>query len=157
RQGSPRNVSRMTRTGVVLMTYGSPRDLDDVGAYITRVRGGREPTPEVLTEFRRRYSVIGMSPLIEITRQQAASLQEQLGADFLVRAGMRFSEPSIASVVSDLRAANVERVLGVILSPQYSPLLMSGYVQALERAADGVPARTVEAWHLNPAFVDVLA
>ena len=33
----------MTTTGVVLMTYGSPRDLDDVGAYITRVRGGREP------------------------------------------------------------------------------------------------------------------
>jgi protoporphyrin/coproporphyrin ferrochelatase len=34
---------------------------------------------------------------------------------------------------------------------------MGGYVQALEGAADGVPVRTVRAWHLNPAFVDVLA
>ena len=57
----------MTRTGVVLMTYGSPRDLDDVGAYITRVRGGREPAPDLLEEFRRRYRTIGMSPLIAIT------------------------------------------------------------------------------------------
>ena len=61
----------MNRTGVVLMTYGSPRDLDDVGAYITRVRGGREPGDELLAEFRRRYSRIGMSPLIDITRRQA--------------------------------------------------------------------------------------
>jgi ferrochelatase len=74
------------RTGVILMTYGSPRDLDDVGAYITRVRGGREPSPELLTEFRRRYEVIGMSPLIDITRRQAAALEEFLGADFLVAA-----------------------------------------------------------------------
>ena len=28
------------QTGILLMTYGSPRDLDDVEAYITRVRGG---------------------------------------------------------------------------------------------------------------------
>ena len=33
----------MPTTGVILMTYGSPRDLDDVGAYITRIRGGRAP------------------------------------------------------------------------------------------------------------------
>jgi hypothetical protein len=47
-------------TGVVLMTYGSPRDLDDVGAYITRVRGGREPDATLLAEFRRRYDVIDL-------------------------------------------------------------------------------------------------
>jgi protoporphyrin/coproporphyrin ferrochelatase len=144
------------RTGVVLMTYGSPRDLDDVGAYITRVRGGREPDEQLLAEFRRRYAVIGMSPLIEITRAQAAALEAHLGADFAVVAGMRFSAPSIASAVDALRQQGVERLLGVILSPQYSPLLMSGYLTAVEEAAAGLPSRTVGAWHLNPAFVDVL-
>jgi len=142
-------------TGVVLMTYGSPRDLDDVGAYITRVRGGREPSPELLTEFRRRYERIGMSPLIEITRQQSSALQDRLGADFRVAAGMRFSEPSIATAIAEL--GSVDRVLGVILSPQYSATLMGGYHQALAQAAGDLPSRTVEAWHLNPAFVDVLA
>ena len=145
------------RTGVILMTYGSPRDLNDVGAYITRVRGGREPGPELLAEFRRRYGVIGMSPLIDITQRQAAALQGFLGADFSVAAGMRFSDPSIEAAVSDVVGRGAKRVLGLILSPQYSPLLMGGYYKALTEAAQTLPSRQVEAWHLNPAFIDVLA
>jgi ferrochelatase len=147
----------MPTTGIVLMTYGSPRDLDDVGAYITRVRGGREPDAQLLAEFQRRYAVIGMSPLIEITRAQASALEAALGRGYRAAAGMRFSEPSVAAAVDDVRRRGAERLLGVILSPQYSPTLMGGYDQALQAAANGLPARTVEAWHLNPAFVDVLA
>ncbi len=144
-------------TGVMLMTYGSPGDLDDVGAYITRVRGGREPDADLLAEFRRRYAAIGMSPLIDITRQQASALEALLGVAYVVTVGMRFSEPSIAAGVGRLIELGAERILGVILSPQYSPILMGGYNEALQRTAGGVPARTVGAWHLNPAFVDVLA
>jgi protoporphyrin/coproporphyrin ferrochelatase len=139
------------------MTYGSPRDLDDVGAYLTRIRGGREPAPELLAEFRRRYASIGMSPLIDITRQQADGLRQTLGAPFLVAAGMRFSEPSVAAAVDELVAGGAQRLLGVILSPQYSPTLMGGYHQALAQAAGPLPSRTVEAWHLNPAFIHTLA
>ena len=148
--------SDMSRTGVVLMTYGSPRDLDDVARYITSVRGGREPSEELLVEFRRRYARIGMSPLIDITQQQAAGLDQCLGADFVVAAGMRFSEPSVAAAVHSL-GPDVERIVGVILSPQYSATLMGGYQRALSEAAGDVPCRTVGAWHLNPAFIDVLA
>jgi ferrochelatase len=144
-------------TGVVLMTYGSPRDLDDVSAYITRIRGGREPDATLLAEFRRRYAAIGMSPLIQITRQQATALADVLGAQYVVAAGMRFSVPSIVDAVGDLVDRGAERILGVILSPQYSPILMGGYDQAIQSAVAGVPARTVGAWHLNPAFIDVLA
>jgi protoporphyrin/coproporphyrin ferrochelatase len=50
--------------GVVLMTYGSPSSLDDVPRYIKAVRGGREVQAEVVEEFRRRYQLIGGSPLI---------------------------------------------------------------------------------------------
>jgi ferrochelatase len=144
-------------TGVVLMTYGSPRDLDDVSAYITRIRGGREPDATLLAEFRRRYAAIGMSPLIQITRQQATALADVLGAQYVVAAGMRFSVPSIVDAVGDLVDRGAERILGVILSPQYSPILMGGYDQAIQSAVAGVPTRTVGAWHLNPAFIDVLA
>jgi protoporphyrin/coproporphyrin ferrochelatase len=153
----------MMRTGVVLMTYGSPRDLDDVGAYMTRVRGGREPSPELVAEFRRRYHTIGLSPLVEITARQAARLEATLNDDgrdaYRVRAGMRFSEPSVAGAVGALVADGAERLVGVILSPQYSPLLMAGYPQALDAAAGerGVPARTVGAWHLEPGFVRLMA
>ncbi len=148
----------MTTTGVVLMTYGSPRDLDDVGAYMTRVRGGREPSPELLVEFRRRYDAIGMSPLIAITQRQAAALERALGgpaAGFRAAAGMRFSTPSVEDAARQLVDQGADRLLGLILSPQYSPLLMAGYPTALDAAATqvGVPSRTVGAWHLVPTLV----
>jgi protoporphyrin/coproporphyrin ferrochelatase len=147
----------MPTTGVVLMTYGSPRDLDDVGAYMTRVRGGREPDAGLVAEFRRRYDSIGMSPLIRITQAQASGLEEVLGSEYRVAAGMRFSEPSVADAVGDVRSRGADRFLGLILSPQYSETLMGGYHATLQSSADGGAARTVGAWHLNPAFVDVLA
>jgi ferrochelatase len=147
----------MPITGVILMTYGSPRDLDDVGAYITRVRGGREPDGPLLAEFRRRYEVIGMSPLIQISQAQAQGLQAALGPDFVAAAGMRFSEPSVANAVADVVARGAQRVIGLILSPQYSATLMGGYETALSTAAGAVPNRTIGAWHLNPAFIDVMA
>jgi protoporphyrin/coproporphyrin ferrochelatase len=145
------------KTGVVLMTYGSPRDLDDVGAYMTRVRGGRQPSPELIKEFQHRYALIGLSPLVSITLRQAAGMQALLGEDFRVTAGMRFSEPTIAQAVASLLAEGAQRILGLILSPQYSPILMAGYQEAIKAAAGDTPTRTVEAWHLNPAFIDVLA
>src|SRR5439155_1685439 len=55
---------RGVTTGVLLMTYGAPRDERDVPAYLARVRGGRTPSDEVVAEIARRYRVIGGSPLV---------------------------------------------------------------------------------------------
>jgi ferrochelatase len=144
------------------MTYGSPASLDrdDVRAYLARVRGGREPDAELVEEFTRRYRVIGGSPLIEITRRQAEALEASLG--WPVEAGMRFSEPSIVAGLRALAARGAEVVGAVILSPQFSPLLMGGYARAIEEAraaiGDGAPQVTVAgAWHDEPAFVAALA
>lgn len=147
-------------TGVVLMTYGSPRDAADVAPYITRVRGGHLPTDEVLAEFQRRYATIGGSPLVEITGTQARRLQDALAAGGIrVEAGMRFSEPSIDGAVDRLVENGAERLLGLILSPQYSPLLMSGYDSALAAAAERVdkPYRLIRGWHAEPSFIQALA
>lgn len=155
-------MSAAGRPGVLLMTYGSPDSLEreDVRAYLARVRGGREPDAELADEFTRRYRVIGGSPLIEITRRQAAALSESLG--WPVEVGMRFSEPSIERGLAALRDAGASVVAAIILSPQYSPLLMGGYARAIEaaRSSLGPTAPDVEvagAWHLEPAFVAALA
>lgn len=150
------------RTGVLLMTYGSPSSLDDVERYLTAVRGGRIPSDELLTEFRRRYEVIGGSPLIERTRAQASALEALLGGRWAVRPAMRFSEPSIETAVRELAANGVVQVVGIILSPQYSPLLMGGYERAVTAAREAVgpaaPAISVAgAWFRQPAFVEALA
>jgi protoporphyrin/coproporphyrin ferrochelatase len=155
-------VTDADRCGVLLMTYGSPASLEreDIRAYLARVRGGREPDTALVDEFTRRYRVIGGSPLIEITRAQAAALEESTG--WPVEVGMRFSEPSILAGLSALAGHGVRRVAAIILSPQYSPLLMDGYRRAIDeaRAAFGGAAPELcvaGAWHEEPAFVAALA
>jgi ferrochelatase len=183
---------------VVLMTYGSPATLDDIPEYLRNIRGGREPDDALVAEFRRRYELIGGSPLIQITRAQAAALEEELngsspgdgdadGGDhdrpprtrpqhrspstsssspsppsrtYSVVAGMRFSKPLIAEVVA-ARAPRSQRVVGVIMSPQYSPIIMSGYARALEQAVAGLhrpdlPLCVSGDWHMQPLFLQAL-
>ena len=67
-----------SHVGVMLMTYGSPATLEDVPTYLKNIRGGRQPEEELITEFRRRYALIGGSPLLRITRAQATALQDEL-------------------------------------------------------------------------------
>jgi protoporphyrin/coproporphyrin ferrochelatase len=148
------------------MTYGSPATLDDIPAYLRNVRGGREPDGALVTEFRRRYELIGGSPLLRITNEQAAALQEELdglrdGNSYKAVAGMRFSPPLISDVV---RSASPEsgKVVGVIMSPQFSPTIMGGYVRDLQGAVaslhrEGLSSTVAEDWHLQPCFLEALA
>lgn len=150
------------RRGALLMTYGSPASLEraDVGAYLVRIRGGRDPDAELLDEFTRRYRVIGGSPLIEITCAQAAALADAL--DWPVAVGMRFSAPSIADGIRELAAQGIDQIAAIILSPQYSPLLMGGYTRAVAEARaeignEAPPVDVAGAWHDEPAFIGALA
>jgi protoporphyrin/coproporphyrin ferrochelatase len=153
-------------TGVLLMTFGSAQTADEVPAYLRSVRGGGDPDPAVVAEFRRRYEIVGWSPLVRITREQGAALQRALDADhgpgrYAVAVGMLHSEPRIDDAVRSLAAAGVGRVVGVVLSPQYSPVIMGGYDRALLAAAardlPGVEARVAGPWHTAPSFVGELA
>jgi len=149
------------------MTYGSPTTLDDIPTYLKNVRGGRPADEALITEFQRRYRLIGGSPLLRITREQAAALQEELnrqhadGPEFHVVAGMRFAPPFIADVVPEA-AAGAQQLIGVIMSPQYSPIIMSGYVRTLEDAVADLQRNDLELriagdWHLEPLFLQALA
>ncbi len=151
--------------GVLLMTYGSAVTAEDVPAYLRSVYRGRDPDPELVAEFQRRYRVVGRSPLIERTREQGAALAALLAAErgqgsHLVEVGMLHSAPWIDQAVARLASAGVRRLVGVVLAPQFSPVIMGGYGRALEAAARLVPDATVTVagpWHRTPAFVDCLA
>ncbi len=154
------------RLGVLLMTYGSPAaDLHDLPEYLAAVRGGRAPSDELVVEFRRRYELIGGSPLVAITRDQAAALEERLrddGLDAHATVGMRFSEPSIAEGLRRLADLGCTTVTAIVMSPQYSELLMSGYRRAIEEAtaelgASAPTVRLAPAWFREPAFLESVA
>jgi ferrochelatase len=152
--------------GVLLMTYGSPADdLHDLPEYLAAVRGGREAPDELVTEFRRRYRVIGGSPLIPITLMQAEAVQDRVrdeGVDAVATVGMRFSSPTVLDGLTALADAGCETVTAIIMSPQYSGLLMGGYQRALDEAraslGAGAPAvHLAPAWYRERGFVDAVA
>jgi len=154
------------RLGVLLMTYGSPAaDLHDLPQYLAAVRGGREPSSELVEEFRRRYELIGGSPLIPITIAQAAAVAERLHADghaATATVGMRFSAPTVLDGLRELSELGCETVSAIVMSPQYSGLLMDGYRNAVEAAVAelGVRAPRVQlapAWHREPGFIAAVA
>ena len=149
------------------MTYGSPATLDDIPAYLANIRGGRPADDDLIAEFRRRYQLIGGSPLVRITQEQAAALQRELatrhpaGPRFRVAAGMRFAPPLIDDVTPAL-ADDADALVGIILSPQYSPILMRGYVSTLTDAVRALdqPALALAIsgdWHLQPRFIAAVA
>ena len=152
-------------TGVLLMSFGTPSSPEDVPEYLARVRGGRPMSPDVVAEMQRRYRLIGGSPLTRLTREQAAALEARLNADgggaYRVEVGMRHAQPWIADALARLAAEGAEQVVALVMSPQYSDVIMGGYVRALEEAQAAlprpVPTRVAAAWHTLPAFVDALA
>lgn len=153
-------------TGVLLMTYGAAKTPEDVPDYLNRVYRGKAPR-DLVEEFQRRYRLVGGSPLVEITRSQAAALERALndGADpdqrYVVEAGMRNTPPFIGDALGDLADAGCEAVVAVVMSPQYSPIIMGGYRKAIDAAHEElgltVPVRVAGPWHDSPLFLDALA
>jgi protoporphyrin/coproporphyrin ferrochelatase len=74
---------------------------------------------------------------------------------------MLHSRPWIDEAVARLADAGVRRVVGIVLAPQFSALIMGGYGRALDAAAARLaPDALVTVagpWHRTPAFLDCLA
>ena len=142
------------------MAYGTPATPEDVEAYYTHVRRGRPPTPEQLADLRRRYDAIGgTSPLLERTRAQVQGLQQALGEGWRVELGMKHAAPFLEDGVRALAAAGVTRLIGLVLAPHYSRLSVGEYAERVREAAGdaGIDAVTVDSWHLEPGYVELLA
>lgn len=153
------NKSGAVKIGVVLMTYGSATNAENVKAYMEHIYRGKVPDG-IVADFEERYRLVGHSPLVEITEKQAKLLEGE--NKYLVRAGMLHSEPFIENAVGELRRAGVERLIGVILSPQFSSFIMDGYRSALVNAAEknGFTKEavvTAEPWPTEPHFIALLA
>jgi ferrochelatase len=101
------------------------------------------------------------SPLLTVTKQQGAALQERFGDRLRVAVGMRYGNPSIASALDELEAAGCRRVLVLPLYPQYSASTTASTYDAVFDALKEkrwMPAvRTITSYHDEPAYLDALA
>ncbi len=86
------------------------------------------------------------SPLLAISRRQAAALQLSLQQRFKgpvrVALGMRYGNPSIAAALDELRQAGARRLLVLPLYPQYSATTTASTFDAV--------AAVLKTWRLQP-------
>ena len=141
------------------MAHGTPSSLEEMPAYLTLVRGGRPPSPELVHEMRENYGAIGgRSPLTDLTQAQAQALRAALGPEIPVAVGMRNWTPFIKEALAELAAAGVTRVIGIPLAPQFSTLSVQKYTDAAMAALpDGVRFEAVESFHLHPLLIEAFA
>jgi len=177
---------RLPATGVLLVNLGTP-DAPTAAAvrrylaeFLWDPRVVEAPRPlwwlilhGIILRFRpprvaRNYAKIWTeqgSPLLAISRRQAAVLQERLAQRFAgpvrVALGMRYGNPSIPEALESLRAAGVERLLVLPLYPQYSATTTATTVDRVAEILRGwrwVPElRFITHYHDDPLYIEALA
>lgn len=154
----------MTKIGVLLMAYGTPRSQEEILPYYTDIRRGRAPTPELLAELTARYDAIGgISPLAQRTESQRDELQRQLDAiepnRYSVRLGLKHAHPMIEEAVEDFARDGFTELVALVLAPHYSSYSIGQYVGRAREAATphGITVSGIDSWATEPAFVDFLA
>jgi protoporphyrin/coproporphyrin ferrochelatase len=144
------------KTAVLLLAHGSPESPADVPEFMRYITGGRPVPDAVIDEVSHRYSLIGKSPLTEITLAQGTALEREVGIPVYV--GMRNWKPFIADAVRRMMNDGVAQVLAICLAPQNSSTSVGLYRKAL--MAEMKPEITVhfiESWHDHPLLVRAFA
>lgn len=147
----PVPLSVAMKEAVILFGHGTVENLDDLPAFVTNIRRGHPPPPELLAELRRRYEAIGgQSPFNTTARALAANVERELGIP--TRIAMRLWHPYPQDVLRELAATGVERVAFVPLA-QHSGAV---YAEAARTAAKEVGVEVVCApdWGNTPALLD---
>jgi len=144
------------KTAVLLLAHGTPETLDDIPAYLRNVVSGRPMPDHVVEEIRHRYSLIGKSPLTELTLEQGRLLSEKLGLPVYV--GMRNWKPYIADVVRQMRADGITSAAAICLAPQNSRTSVGLYRRAaFAEAGDSLRLEFVEGWADHPLLAQAFA
>ena len=154
----------MTKIGVLLMAYGTPRSQEEILPYYTDIRRGRPPTPELLAELTARYDAIGgISPLAQRTESQRDELQRQIDAiapdHYSVRLGLKHAHPMIEEAVEDFARDGFTEIVAIVLAPHYSSYSIGQYVGRAREAATphGITVRGIDSWATEPAFIEFIA
>ncbi|HEV7265515.1 MAG TPA: ferrochelatase [Falsiroseomonas sp.] len=139
---------------------------------ILRVPGWVRPWLGRLIAWRRtkpaseNYAIIGgRSPLLELTLEQAASLEATLNAEGDVEAkafvAMRYWHPMTEETVAQVKAWGPDEILLLPLYPQFSTTTTGSSMLAWEktarRAGLDVPTTTLCCFHSDPAFAAATA
>jgi protoporphyrin/coproporphyrin ferrochelatase len=144
------------RSGILLLAHGTPDALDEIPAYLSNVTSGRVLPQAVIDEITHRYSLIGRSPLTDITQAQARLLAERTGTPVYV--GMRNWKPYISTAIEQMIADGISSAAVICLAPQNSRTSVGLYRRAvLAEAAGKLTIDFTDAWADHPLLVRAFA
>jgi ferrochelatase len=153
--------------GVLLMAYGGPASLDELPGYLADIRSGRPTTQAVLAEMTHNYRLIGgKSPLLEISRQQGAALEQLLNREaaqppYKVYLGMRHWSPWIEDTVKTMLEDGIQQAVGLVLAPHYSSFSVAKYQQKVRAGlalfGGAIDFNFVDSYNTAPKYIQALA
>jgi ferrochelatase len=144
------------RRAVLLLAHGTPESLDQIPEYLRNITSGRPMPESVVEEIRHRYSLIGSSPLTELTMEQGRLLSQAL--DLPVYVGMRNWKPYIADVVRQMREDGITSAVAICLAPQNSRTSVGLYRRAAFAEAGGaIEIDFIDGWADHPQLAQAFA
>ena len=149
-------MSETSRRAILLLAHGTPASIDQIPEYLRNVTSGRPMPESVVEEIRHRYSLIGSSPLTELTMEQGRLLSQALGLPVYV--GMRNWKPYIADVVRSMREDGIRSAVVICLAPQNSRTSVGLYRRAAFAEAQGaIEMDFIEGWADHPLLAQAFA
>jgi ferrochelatase len=151
-------MDNIARTAVLLLAFGGPRSLDEVGPFLEKLLG-REPSPQHIEGLKKRYQAIGGgSPLPEMTLRQARALELGLTKKkwpVPVYCGMRYSQPLITEALEEIKE-KFSRLILISLSPYRSAFSLEGYYAEVKKIVasweGNMDLIEVDDWHAHPGL-----
>ncbi len=150
----------MPKQAVLLLAHGTPETVEQIPEYLRNVVSGRPMPQHVVEEIQHRYSLIGRSPLTELTLEQARLAEAELeraGETVRVYVGMRNWRPYIPDVVKQMRADGVEEAAVICLAPQNSRTSVGLYRRAALAEAGAMRIDFTDGWADHPLLADAFA
>ncbi|MNJ93255.1 Ferrochelatase [compost metagenome] len=169
----------MAKTGILLLNIGSPvsYEVADVKKYLLRFLMDKDIitapylvrwplvhigiVPRRAPQSAHNYKTVWMaegSPLMVYTRRFAEKLQNELGSEYHVALGMRYSEPSIDSALLDFKAKGVSEIIAAPLYPQYAEATTGSSLKELQRVARklkiDIPVKSIPPFYDSDMFID---
>ncbi len=167
-----------SKAAVILLNMGGPENEAQVRPFLRNLFSDREiiqlplqpllsrliiffRTPKVIENYRK---IGGGSPLIKITRAQAAALEKELHAQGLeasVHVAMRYTPPRADEAVAAALAKGAQTLLVLPLYPHNSRATTGSSLNDLHRAiqarSETLEIKEITSWCDHPAYLDALA
>lgn len=160
----PRGERKMKskKVGLLVMAYGTPYREEDLLPYYTHIRHGKVPTEEMIMDLSNRYQAIGgISPLAEITLNQAKKLEDRLNSiqnevQFITYLGLKHISPFIEDAVIAMKNDQIEEAVSIVLAPHYSTFSTEVYNRRAQKTASeigGPRILSINDWYREEGFI----